>query len=83
MEKYPLAASGKGPEAAVVLASARADLWLLTEVHAGWQTPQTELVVSPSRQLGDRQRRWAGIQTALPLTQLPDDGRTRDCCDFS
>ncbi len=76
MEKYPLAALSKGPEAAAFLASARVKMWLLTEINAGWHTPREELVVSPRRLLGDPQRRWAGIQTALPLTPLPDDGRT-------
>ncbi|SFO00963.1 Endonuclease/Exonuclease/phosphatase family protein [Geodermatophilus obscurus] len=75
MEKYPFAGQGKGPEAAAFLASARVDLWLLTEVNAGWRTPGEVLVVSPRRVLGDSQRRWAGIQTALPSTPLPDDGR--------
>jgi hypothetical protein len=76
MEKYPLAGSGKGPEAAAFMASTRVDLWLLTEVNAGWRTPREGLVVSSRRVLGDAQRRWAGIQTALPSTLLLDDGPT-------
>ncbi|TKJ30284.1 hypothetical protein [Blastococcus sp. CCUG 61487] len=76
MEKYPLAQSGKGPEAADFLAAARAELWLLTEVNARWQTPGQDLVASPRRTLGGAQERWAGIQTALPMVRLLDDGRT-------
>jgi hypothetical protein len=76
MEKYPLAESGKGAEAAAFLAAARADLWLLTEVNAGWQTPNQKSTASSRRALGKPQERWAGIQTPFPVTRLPDDGRT-------
>lgn len=76
MEKYPLPTTGKGPDATAFFDAARVSLWLLTEVNAGWQTPHGRLVVSPRRMLGREQDRWAGIQTALPMTPLPGDGST-------
>jgi hypothetical protein len=76
MEKYPLADAGKGPKALAFLTAANAELWLLTEVNAGWNTPKRALTASSCRALGSPQERWAGIDTALSATPLLDDGRT-------
>ncbi len=54
---------------------------LLTEVNAGWRTPHKELVDSSRRALGDPRRLWAGIQTAMPLIPLLDDGQTPAAAD--
>jgi hypothetical protein len=49
-----------------------ADLWLLTEVHPDWDPGR--MAVSPPRSHDAEQpKRWAGIRTELPLTELPAD----------
>jgi len=48
-----------------------AELWLLTEVHRDW--PQLA-AVSPPRRIANEVKRWAGIQTTLPLGQLRTTG---------
>ncbi|MGY1782237.1 endonuclease/exonuclease/phosphatase family protein [Geodermatophilus sp. SYSU D01036] len=45
------------------------DVWLLTEVHRDWDRGR-RLVVSPRRGVGPEEKRWAGIETALPLGAL-------------
>ncbi|CCH89508.1 Endonuclease/exonuclease/phosphatase [Modestobacter italicus] len=72
VEGYPLATSEKGLEIVDFFDGVKADIWLLTEVNAGWQSRHGRLVVSPPRSYGREQDRWAGIQTHLPITRLPD-----------
>jgi hypothetical protein len=50
-----------------------ADIWLLTEVHRDWNSGSGWTSVSPPRGGTDRDaKRWAGIQTRLPITTLDD-----------
>jgi hypothetical protein len=49
-----------------------ADIWLLTEVHRDWNSSSGWVCVSPPRGGGPDIKRWAGIQTRLPITQLYD-----------
>jgi hypothetical protein len=74
LEKYPLPTSDKGACVTAFLHQERADIWLFTEVNAGWATSHGRLVTSPARSYGREQDRWAGIQTRLPITQLMDGG---------
>lgn len=53
-----------------------ADIWLLTEVHQDWVSSSGWVSVSAQRGgNGPGTKRWAGIQTHLPMTPL-DEGPT-------
>jgi hypothetical protein len=50
-----------------------ADIWLLTEVHRDWDSSSGEFCVSPPRGgAGKDTKRWAGIQTHLPIEPIED-----------
>jgi hypothetical protein len=63
----------KGAEVARWQEKLSADIWLLTEVHRDWDSSSGSVSVSPPRG-GDSPdtKRWASIQTRLPMTQLHD-----------
>ena len=47
------------------------DIWLLTEVHRDWDPRGGSFVVSPPRSGTDEvTKRWAGIETRLPMGEL-------------
>ncbi|WP_375791630.1 endonuclease/exonuclease/phosphatase family protein [Geodermatophilus sabuli] len=46
------------------------DIWLLTEVRRDWDPRGGRLVVAPPRGIDNKEKRWAGIETALPLGGL-------------
>jgi hypothetical protein len=48
----------------------RADIWLLTEIQRDWDPRGRSFVVSPSRALPPDEKRWAAIETSLPLGEL-------------
>jgi hypothetical protein len=45
-------------------------VWLLTEVHRDWSSGTGRLVVAPERSVAPAEKRWAGIETDLPLGGL-------------
>src|SRR4051812_39705026 len=50
-----------------------ADIWLLTEVHRDWNSSSGWFCVSPPRGGTPKvAKRWAGIQTQLPMEPLDD-----------
>jgi hypothetical protein len=75
---------GKGEEVARWQEKVSADVWLLTEVHSDWGWSSGNWAVSPPRS-GEAPdtRRWAGIQTQLPMTQLLDDSTDRPAAEES
>jgi len=60
----------KGAEVARWQEKLSADIWLLTEVHADWNSSSGCVTVSPTRGSGPKSKRWAGIQTHLPIEPL-------------
>jgi len=63
----------RGSEVARWQEKLAADIWLLTEVHRDWTSESGWTSVSPPRGGTDRDiKRWAGIQTRLPMTPLDD-----------
>ena len=49
----------------------KADVWLLTEVHRDWDPRGGSIAVSPPRSFDpEAPKRWAGIETRLPLTPV-------------
>jgi hypothetical protein len=67
----PSPGDGKGVEVALWQEKLAADIWLLTEVHRDWYFPGESVSVSPPRGGdGPDTKRWAGIQTRLPMTPL-------------
>ncbi|MGY1833181.1 endonuclease/exonuclease/phosphatase family protein [Geodermatophilus sp. SYSU D01180] len=71
LDRCPPSSSDKGQEVAAWLDAQKADIWLLTEVHRDWDPRGGNFAVSPARSFDpDRPRRWAGIETTLPLTEL-------------
>jgi hypothetical protein len=63
-----------GTGIAAFQAEVGAAIWMLTEVHRDWRSAAGAVVVSPPRG-GENPdtKRWAGIQTALPMKQILDD----------
>ncbi len=75
LDRCPSPSSGKGLEVAARLDELAADLWLLTEVHRDWDPRGGTFVASPPRSFDpDGPKRWAGIETSLPLTAIPFEG---------
>jgi hypothetical protein len=60
------------------------DICLLTEVHRDWESGSGAVMVSPPR-AGDSPdtKRWAAIQTRLPMTQLHDGPTDRAAAEES
>jgi hypothetical protein len=50
------------------------DIWLLTEVRLEWPTRTSPLVFSSKRADGPTYKRWATIDTTLPLAELETCG---------
>jgi hypothetical protein len=72
LRECPSPGYAKGNEVARWQEKLAADIWLLTEVHRDWDSP-SRFSVSPPRGGTDRDvKRWAGIQTRLPMTPLHD-----------
>jgi hypothetical protein len=61
-----------------------ADIWLLTEVHSDWGWSEGSWAVSPPRggETADH-KRWAGIQTRFPMTQLYEGPTDRAAAEES
>ncbi len=75
LDRCPSSTSEKGQEVAARLDELKADLWLLTEVHRDWDPRGGTFVVSRPRSFDpDAPKRWAGIETSLPLTAIPSQG---------
>ncbi len=72
LDRCPSPGSGKGFEVARWQDELAADVWLLTEVHRDWSSPAGEVEVSPPRGHGPDDRRWAAVQTHLPMTPVHD-----------
>jgi hypothetical protein len=74
----------KGAEVARWQEKVSADIWLLTEVHRDWAWSCSSWAVSPPRggETSDT-KRWAGIQTHLPMTQLHDGSTERPAAEES
>jgi hypothetical protein len=74
----------KGWEVARWQEKLSADIWLLTEVHRDWGAASGWVSVSPPRG-GDTPdtKRWAGIQSHLPMTPLHDDGTDEPAAEES
>ena len=70
LQLCPRPDSTRGVAVADWLKAQGADLWLLTEVRHDWPSRGGDLVVSPPRGVGPVEKRWAGIETALPLASL-------------
>ncbi|MGY1784708.1 endonuclease/exonuclease/phosphatase family protein [Geodermatophilus sp. SYSU D00698] len=71
----PRPSSEKGQRISAWLDDQKADLWLLTEVHRDWDPRGGRFLASPPRSFdGDKPKRWAGIETGLPVTALPAGG---------
>jgi hypothetical protein len=66
----PSSDSDRGQAIAAWLDEQQADLWLLTEVHRGWDARGGRFVVSPERSVSAEHKRWSGIATSLPLGEL-------------
>ncbi len=75
LDRCPSSTSEKGQEVAARLDELKADLWLLTEVHRDWDPRGGTFAVSRPRSFDpDAPKRWAGVETSLPLTTLPSQG---------
>jgi hypothetical protein len=73
LREYPSPGYAKGNEVARWQEKLSADVWLLTEVHRNWESPSGEFSVSPPRGGASKDtKRWAGIQTRLPMEPLDD-----------
>jgi hypothetical protein len=72
LRQCPAPSTDKGKTVASWLDAQKADVWLLTEVHCDWDPRGGTFIASPPRSFdGDKPKRWAGIETALPLTEIP------------
>ncbi|WP_157937012.1 endonuclease/exonuclease/phosphatase family protein [Geodermatophilus chilensis] len=69
----PTSTSERGQAIAAWMDAQGVDVWLLTEVHRDWGSRGTSFVVSPPRGI-DKEKRWAGIETAVPLGELHTAG---------
>ena len=67
----PTSSSARGQAIADWMTSQDVDVWLLTEVHRDWTSGKGRLTVSPERSVSPVEKRWAGIETDLPLGGLP------------
>src|SRR5919202_1633715 len=65
----PTSESATGLALASWMRGQAADIWLLTEVHQDWSPTHGRLLVSPPRSAGKEWKRWAGIETALPVKE--------------
>jgi hypothetical protein len=75
LDRCPSSTSEKGQEVAARLDELKVDLWLLTEVHRDWDPRGGTFAVSPPRGFDpDAPKRWAGVETSLPLTAIPSQG---------
>jgi hypothetical protein len=75
LDRCPSPTSEKGQEVGARLDELKSDLWLLTEVHRDWDPRGGTFVASPRRSFDpDAPKRWAGIETSLPLTAIPSQG---------
>ena len=73
LRECPSPGYAKGYEVARWQEKLSADIWLLTEVHRDWESPSGWFSVSPARGGACRDtKRWAGIQTQLPIEPLDD-----------
>jgi hypothetical protein len=73
LRECPSPGYAKGYEVSRWQEKLSADIWLLTEVHRDWESPSGCVSVSPPRGGASRDtKRWAGIQTSLPMTPLLD-----------
>ncbi|WP_336031169.1 endonuclease/exonuclease/phosphatase family protein [Geodermatophilus sp. FMUSA9-8] len=71
----PTSTSETGRAISAWLDDQKADLWLLTEVHRDWHPRGGSIAVSPPRSFDpEAPKRWAGIETRLPLTPVPAAG---------
>jgi endonuclease/exonuclease/phosphatase family metal-dependent hydrolase len=71
LRECPSPGYAKGAEVARWQEKLSADIWLLTEVHREWNSSSGWTSVSPPRGGATRDtKRWAGIQTRLPMTEL-------------
>jgi hypothetical protein len=66
----PTSESVRGQAIASWMEAQAAGIWFLTEVHRDWAPQVGRLEVSPPRGVAPENKRWAGIQTALPLREL-------------
>ncbi|WP_448609424.1 endonuclease/exonuclease/phosphatase family protein [Geodermatophilus sp. URMC 60] len=70
----PTSTSERGQAIATWMDAQAVDVWLLTEVHRDWDPRGGRLVVAPPRGIDRKEKRWAGIETALPLGELRTAG---------
>ncbi|MGY1814353.1 endonuclease/exonuclease/phosphatase family protein [Blastococcus sp. SYSU D00820] len=78
VERAPDPWGARGQEIARWQEQVAADVWLLTEVHRDWISPAGQVACSPPRGgAASDVRRWAAVQTALPMTQLDDGAGAR------
>ena len=72
LRSCPVPWSERGEEISVWQDEVGADVWLLTEVHRDWRSPAGWVEVSPPRGGAPDHRRWAAVQTHLPVTPVHD-----------
>jgi hypothetical protein len=84
LRECPHPGYAKGAEVFLWQEMLSADIWLLTEVHRDWDAFDGWVAASPPRG-GDTPdtKRWAGIQTRLPMTQLFDQCSDRPAAEES
>jgi hypothetical protein len=70
LELCPTSASEREQAITAWMDGQAVDVWLLTEVHRDWDPRGGCLVVAPPRGIDRKEKRWAGIETALPLREL-------------
>lgn len=70
----PASDSPRGAAICSWLDEQSAGVWLLTEFRHDWNPRGGRFVVSPPRGIGPKEKRWAGIETALPLGELDTNG---------
>lgn len=62
--------SERGQAIAAWMDAQAVDVWLLTEVHRDWAPRDGHLVVSPRRSDDVECKRWAAIESKLPMSEL-------------
>jgi endonuclease/exonuclease/phosphatase family metal-dependent hydrolase len=70
LKDCPTPQGARGQRIEDVMAQFKADITLLTEVHADWAIAGQAMAMSPQRRGYDRQNRHAGVHSTLPMERL-------------